>query len=101
MLQAPHSRRRLIVAESCVPNWVYRLEQPLFVPLAALAKTKLMNHPPTLQLPVRLLESLVSERFEIERCERIPVGRWVLQFGFRWPTALTPARPVLLTARKT
>jgi SAM-dependent methyltransferase len=92
---------RLIVAESCVPSWFYRLERKLFAPLAALARTRFMKHPPTLQLTATLLRSLIAERFVIERCEPIPVGRWIIQFGFRWPTALTPARPVMITARKT
>jgi SAM-dependent methyltransferase len=91
---------RLIVAESCVPDWFHRVEGVLFPLLARVARTRLMEHPPTLQLPPGRLCSLVAEHFEVERCTRIPIGRWVLQFGVTWPTALTPARPLLLVARK-
>jgi hypothetical protein len=28
------------------------------------------------------------------------MGRWLTQFGRRWPTALTPARAVMVVARK-
>ena len=53
-----------------------------------------------LQLPFDLLRDLVAERFEIEKAERIPMGRWLTQFGRRWPTALTPARAVIVVGRK-
>ncbi len=91
---------RLVVVESCVPTWFYGVERILFAPLAALARTRAMKHPATLQLPLPVLTSLVGERFEIARSEPIPAGRWILQFGLRWPTLLTPARPFLVTARK-
>lgn len=92
---------KLIVGESCVPRWFYGLERVLYRPLVELAKTPLLGgHPATMQLyPEKLLE-LVGEQFEIERFYRIPHGRWVTQFGRRWPTALTPARPWMVVARK-
>jgi SAM-dependent methyltransferase len=92
---------RLVVAESCVPPWFYRFERLAFRPLAAMARTWLLGgHPAVLQIPFALLRDLVSERFEIERAYRIPMGRWLTQFGRRWPAALTPARAVLIVGRK-
>jgi SAM-dependent methyltransferase len=92
---------RLVVAESCVPRWFYRFERLAFRPLAAMARTRLLGgHPAVLQIPFALLRDLVSERLEIERAYRIPMGRWLTQFGRRWPTALTPARAVLIVGRK-
>ena len=92
---------RLVVAESCVPPWFYRFERLAFRPLAATARTRLLGgHPAVLQIPFALLRDLVSERLEIERAYRIPMGRWLTQFGRRWPTALTPARAVLIVGRK-
>ena len=92
---------RLVVAESCVPGWFYRVEKVLFRPLVALARTRLLGgHPAVLQLPFPLLRELIAERFEIERAYRVPAGRWITQFGRRWPTALTPARAVIVVARK-
>jgi SAM-dependent methyltransferase len=92
---------RLVVAESCVPRWFYRFERLMFRPLGALAKTPLLGgHPAVLQLPFDLLLELIGEHFEIQRAERVPLGRWTTQFGRRWPTALTPARAVLIAARK-
>jgi SAM-dependent methyltransferase len=92
---------RLVVAESCVPRWFYGFERAMFRPLVALARTPLLGgHPAVLQLPFGLLRGLIAERLEIERAYRIPMGRWLTQFGRRWPTALTPARAVIVVARK-
>jgi SAM-dependent methyltransferase len=92
---------RLVVAESCVPRWFYSLERVMFRPLTAVAKTRLLGgHPAVLQLPFQLLRELVGERLEIERAYRVPAGRWLTQFGVRWPTVLTPARAVVVVARK-
>src|SRR5262245_7902932 len=92
---------RLVIAESCVPRWFYGVERLMFRPLTLVAGTRLLGgHPAVLQLPFPLLQELVAERLEIEQAYRIPMGRWLTQFGLRWPTALTPARAVIVVARK-
>jgi hypothetical protein len=53
-----------------------------------------------MQLHPRLLAELVGEQLELEKAERIPHGRWITQFGVKWPTALTPARPWMVVGRK-
>jgi SAM-dependent methyltransferase len=91
---------RLIVAESCVPRWFYAVERVAFRAVRALARARLLGgHPATLQLPFDDLVALVEEQFEVERSYRIPLGRWVTQFGRRWPTALTPVRAYVIVAR--
>jgi SAM-dependent methyltransferase len=92
---------RLVVAESCVPRWFYGFERVMFRPLVLLARTPLLGgHPAVLQLPFSLLRQLIAERLEIERAYLVPMGKWVTQFGRRWPTALTPIRAVIVVARK-
>jgi SAM-dependent methyltransferase len=92
---------QLVVAESCVPRWFYAFEWAMFRPLRALARTPLLGgHPAVLQLPFGLLQELIAESLSIDRAYRIPIGRWTTQFGRRWPTALTPARAVIVVARK-
>jgi SAM-dependent methyltransferase len=92
---------RLVVAESCVPRWFYGFERVMFRPLVLLARTPLLGgHPAVLQLPFPLLRQLIAERLEIERAYLVPMGKWVTQFGRRWPTALTPIRAVIVVARK-
>jgi SAM-dependent methyltransferase len=92
---------RLIVVESCIPSWLFGIERALYRPLRRLAATRLLGgHPATLQLPIGVLESLVSEALEIESSREIPLGRWVTQFGRPFPAALTPVRAHLIVARK-
>ena len=91
---------RLVVVESCVPRWFYAVERVLYGGLAAVARTRLMKHPPTVQLPAETLTTLARERFADVGVQRIPVGLVLLQLGHRWPSALTPARPYLLTAKR-
>jgi SAM-dependent methyltransferase len=92
---------RLVVAESCAPPWFYGVERVMFRPLTMLARTPLMGgHPAVLQLPFDLVKQLIGESLEIERAYPIPMGKWLTQFGRRWPTALTPARAVMVVARK-
>jgi SAM-dependent methyltransferase len=92
---------RLIVAESCVPPWFYRVERVMFQMLVSLARTPALGgHPATLQLPFDLLVELVGERLEVASAYRVPPGRWTTQFGRRWPMALTPARAYIVVARK-
>lgn len=93
---------RLVVAESCVPRWFYGFERAMFRPLALAAGRRLLGgHPAVLQIPFPLLQELVAERLEVEHAHHIPMGRWLTQFGRRWPTALTPARAVIVVGRKT
>jgi SAM-dependent methyltransferase len=92
---------RLIVAEPCVPRWFYWIERLLFRPLRLLARTPLLRgHPATLQLTPTMLESLVSERLDIERSYQIPRGRWTTLFGHVIPAVLIPSHTQLVVARK-
>jgi SAM-dependent methyltransferase len=91
---------KLVVVESCVPRWFYGLELMLYRPLRALSGTKLMEHPATLQATTRQLEDLLAARTVDVRRDRIQTGALLLQFGRRWPTLLTPARPFLLVGTK-
>ena len=92
---------RLVVAESCVPGWFYPVERALFRPLVLLARTPLLGgHPAVIQLPFGRLVELVAERFEVRSAYQVPIGRWITQFGRRWPTALTPARAYVVVGRK-
>ena len=91
---------RLVVVESVVPSWMYRFEHMAFSGLRRLAATRVMKHPPTLQLTVDVLLGTLPSDVRPIRTERIASGPWILQFGHRWPTMLTPARPYLVVAEK-
>jgi SAM-dependent methyltransferase len=89
---------RLVLVESCVSAKAFAVERRLFKLLRVVTSTRLMSHPPTLQLTAAAIERMLRESFADVHLSPIPVGRMLLQFGRRWPTALTPARPYLFTA---
>lgn len=84
---------KLVIVESCVPRWFYGFEIVVF-PMATALINALMSHPATLQYPAPLLAASLRElgakKVEVKR---IPKGRWVLQYGFKFPSALTPVCP--------
>lgn len=90
---------RLILVESCVPEWFYAFERAVF-PLASKVINRILPHPATLQYPVGLLVDLASEYSKEIDVFRIPKGRWILQYGYKFPSALTPASPYRLVIRK-
>jgi SAM-dependent methyltransferase len=91
---------RLVVLESCVSARAFSIERRLFRPLRYLALTPLMRHPATLQFPPETIAGAIGELFEDVTVEPVPVGRWIVQFNLRWPSALTPARTKLFTGRR-
>lgn len=91
---------RLVVMESCVSRRAFAVERRLFGALRRLARTRLMKHPATLQFPPEQIAGAITEQFGGVLVTPIPTGRWIIQFGLRWPTALTPARPYLFTATR-
>jgi SAM-dependent methyltransferase len=91
---------RLVVMESCVSPRAFRVEKRLFSALRLLTRTPLLSHPAVLQFTPETIAAVIEEQFGSVRVDPIPVGRWIVQFGFRWPAALTPARPYLFVATK-
>jgi SAM-dependent methyltransferase len=90
---------RVVVVESCVPPWFYRLERRVY-PVAAAVLARLTAHPATLQFPPGEVADLLRSAAGSTTAERIPVGGWVLQFGVPFPSPLTPVQVWLFVARK-
>jgi len=91
---------RLMIVESCVPNLFFNFEKVIF-PVAVPIIERTIKHPPTIQYPPKILLELIKEAgFEDVKAEYIPKGRFILQFGVKVPSCLTPARPVLFTGRR-
>ncbi|HUS08241.1 MAG TPA: methyltransferase domain-containing protein [Bryobacteraceae bacterium] len=91
---------KLILVESCVPRWFYTFERAVF-PIANSVIHWFSEHPATLQYPAEQLASALSAMTpaEPEMC-RIEKGRWVLQFGVKFPAALTPVYPYRFVLQK-
>jgi SAM-dependent methyltransferase len=90
---------KLIVVESCVPAWFYLFERTIFAPATKLINM-FLDHPATLQFTPAIIAGLIEGCGIAAEVMPIPLGRWVLQYGFKYPSALTPVKPCLFLARK-
>jgi len=90
---------KLIIIESCIPAWFYTFEKALF-PLASKVIEHLLDHPLTLQYPPAMILNILKKHATEVECNAIPVGKWVLQYGFKFPTALTPVTPYRFVVQK-
>jgi SAM-dependent methyltransferase len=89
---------KAVVVESTVGRLFHGFEWLVF--RAALA-VKRWGHPVTFQFtPGHLIEAAHAAGFRLEEWSYVPRGLFVLQFGYRWPSLLTPARPVKLVFRR-
>lgn len=89
---------RLVIMESCVPSWFFAFERLVFMPASFLIE-KTMKHPSTLQYPSKFLLKMIEDTGFVNASSRdIPLGKYVLQFGVKVPTWVTPVQPVLFSA---
>ena len=90
---------RLLIVESCVPRWFFQLEKSAFYALTSVAKS-VFSHPITFQFPADMIRDVLSQHAQEVTVKKIPVGRYVLQFGFKVPSALTPVQVFAFEAIK-
>jgi ubiquinone/menaquinone biosynthesis C-methylase UbiE len=80
---------RVLIVESCVPSWFHSFETMVFRPATAVA-AKLIEHPMTFQHTAHLVATALRRHFTVVSDDLIPKGRWILQFGYRVPSFITP-----------
>lgn len=91
---------KMVLVESCIPAWFYQMEKLVFRVTAPIIN-RLIEHPATLQYPPEDVARWMQEITGVApETTKIPVGKWVLQFGFKVPSALTPVCPYLFVLRK-
>jgi SAM-dependent methyltransferase len=91
---------RLVVVESCVPKWFYLIEKILFKPSSILIK-KFMKHPPAFQFTQEILINYLNKNnYKNINIKKIKQGKFILQYGLKIPTILTPVETVIITANK-
>src|SRR5262249_15288596 len=89
---------KALIVESTVNRAFYWFEC-LVYKLALFVKRG--GHPVTFQYtPRHIMRSGRACGFETAEMAYIPRGRYVLQFGYKWPSILTPARPIKLVLRR-
>jgi SAM-dependent methyltransferase len=85
---------KAVVIESTVGPLFYAFEWLVYRPVLAIKKG---GHPVTFQFTARqLIRAAADCGFRIDEFTFIPRGAFLLQFGYRWPSALTPAKPIKL-----
>jgi len=91
---------QLVIVESCIPKWFFALEKLVF-PLAAPIINASIQHPATLQYPPSFVDQLVTEATgRSPEVTKIPLGKWVLQFGWKVPSVMSPVNPYRFVMRK-
>lgn len=90
---------KFILMESCIPTWFFHFEKMVYR-FAGMLAARFLEHPMTLQYPVELIQAEMKKKFKQVSVTDIPLGRWVLQFGFKVPSFITPVRPTLFLGKK-
>jgi SAM-dependent methyltransferase len=89
---------KAVIIESTVGRLFYLFEALAYRPALWLKRG---GHPVTFQFTARhIIDCGLGCGFRMEEFTYVPRGMFILQFGRRWPTALTPARPIKLVLRR-
>jgi SAM-dependent methyltransferase len=89
---------KAVVIESTVGPLFYLFER--FVFRTALA-VKRGGHPVTFQFtPDQIMQAARDCGFQVEEFTYVPRGAFLLQFGHKWPSLLTPAKPIKLILKR-
>jgi SAM-dependent methyltransferase len=89
---------KAVIIESTVGPFFYLFECVAFWPLL---KVKRGGHPVTFQFTARQILRCADEcGFRLDEYTLVPRGRFLLQFGYTWPSVLTPATPVKVVLRR-
>jgi SAM-dependent methyltransferase len=89
---------KAVIVESTVGPLFYAFERLVY---SAVLTLKRGGHPVTFQFtPRQIIRESLACGFQLGEFTYIPRGAFVLQFGYRWPSALTPAQPIKLILRR-
>jgi SAM-dependent methyltransferase len=89
---------KAIVIESTVGPIFYAFEVAVY---QICLTVKRGGHPVTFQYTPRQIIRRAEEcGFQVEEFTYVPRGKFILQYGYKWPTLLTPARPIKLILRR-
>ena len=91
---------KLLIVESCVPKWFYIIEKILFRPSSYFIN-KFFKHPPAFQFTKDIIiNCLKDNNFKEIKVQKIKQGKFILQYGVKFPTFLTPVETYIFTAKK-
>lgn len=89
----------IIIVESCVPLW-FNIFEKIIYKFAYKFILKYFKHPPVFQFTIEQInKSLIKNGFKLENYKIIKQGKYILQFGYKFPTFLTPVKTVIFRAK--
>jgi SAM-dependent methyltransferase len=89
---------KAVVIESTVGPFFHLFETLVYRPFLFVKRG---GHPVTFQFtPRHIIRAAEDCGFGVEEFTYVPRGAFLLQFGYKWPSCLTPARPVKLVLRR-
>jgi SAM-dependent methyltransferase len=89
----------LLIVESCIPRWFFHIEKPALWILSRAVKS-VFSHPVTLQFPADMIAKQLEQLSASVTVTKIPKGKFVLQFGLKFPSFVTPVMPFAFAATK-
>lgn len=89
---------KLLIIESTVPAWFFLIEKMVF---SLFCHLNPFRHPPILQYTQDYIKKAAEAKgFSLLEYVNIPKGKYVIQFGLKFPSVLTPIRIVKLLLSK-
>lgn len=89
---------KLLILESTVPRWFFYIEKKIY---AMFWRLNPINHPPVLQYTQEYIKMIAeANKFSLIEFMIVPKGKYIIQFGIKFPSILTPARMVKLLFKK-
>ena len=89
---------KAVIIESTVGPLFYCFEWLIYRPAAFVKRG---GHPVTFQFTARqIIRAAQRAGFAVEEFTFVPRGMLLLQMGYRWPSILTPAKPIKLVLRR-
>ncbi len=93
-----HPGGKALIIESTVGNLFYIFERLVYKTALTLKRG---GHPVTFQFTTKqILQAGLDCGFQLDELTYIPRGRFLLQLGYKWPSMLTPARPIKLVLKR-
>jgi len=91
---------KLIIVDSCIPTWFFRIEKVLYKPTCWLIE-RTMKHPPAFQFTREHISGILEKSgFHDVNIKAISKGKFILQLGIKVPSFITPTQPTLFLGIK-
>ncbi len=92
------NKGEIVIVESCVPLW-FNLIEKLIYKFTYKFILKFFKHPPVFQYTIsQIKNALINNGYKLKNYKILKQGKYILQFGYKFPTFLTPVKTVIFRA---